>query len=260
MNKKTIQKKEMLFRLILPVILLYPLSALAKIEPPPKTYLEDRVGIIKEQFKRQIITLLSELERKTGARVIVLIVDTTGGIPIEEYSLERAEKWKFGKNKKGASALIVIAVKDKKYRFEIGYELEGTLPDAYVGTLGRKYFVPYFRKGMYSEGIYLSILDIAQKIAKEKGVKLEVRSVKIPKSAMPREDKLNKLISTFIFLIFISLFILRLAIPRRRIWWLGGIYVGGGFGSNSGGFGGGFGSFGSGGGGGFGGGGASGSW
>lgn len=230
------------------------------IEAAPQTYLEDRVGVIEKGLKVKIINLLQILERKTGARIIVLIIDTTGGVPIEEYAFERADKWKFGKNQKSASALIVVSIKDRKYRFEIGYELEPILPDSYVGTIGRKYFVPYFKKGQYGEGLYLALYHIANRIAGAKGIKLDIQRPLMPTMRI-QNPKYSLLQMLFALLPAILILALKISlIRRRRIWWMGPYYAGGYYGSGSpSGFGG-FGSFGMGGGGGFGGGGASGSW
>ncbi len=68
----------------------------------------------------------------------------------------------------------------RKYRIEVGYGLEGVLPDSLVGGIGRQYLVPYFRKGDYSTGIYGATLVIANKIAADAGVTI---------SAMPAVQK-----------------------------------------------------------------------
>lgn len=248
----------------------------AAIEPPPRTYVEDRAGVLSPETRNQLIGVLQELEQKTGARVIVLIVDTTGGEPIEQYSMARAERWKFGANQQGASVLILVAVKDRRYRFEVGYNWEDILPDSYVATVGREYFVPNFKAGNLDRGIREGTLAAARHIAQAKGVTLTgmpALGQADPRQALePRLPPAPRGGGCCCCCGLPILLILLLALARRRrggLFWglLGGWLLsrsmnrGRGFGRGGGGFGdGGFGSFGGGGGGGFGGGGASGRW
>jgi uncharacterized protein len=150
-------------------------------------------------------------------------------------------------------------LKDRKYRFEIGYGLEGTLPDSFVGSVGRKYLIPYFRKGNYSMGLYYATMAIIDKIAKEQGIiigetekrsPLNIRAVKTKKIGI-----IEILFGGLFFIVALILFIRHPALFMLLLFSSGGRGWRGG-----GGFGGGFGGFGGGGGGGFGGGGASGGW
>ena len=153
-----------------------------------------------------------------------------------------------------------MALKDRKYRFEVGYGLEGVLPDSYVGSVGRQVLGPYFKKGDFTGGIYAAAAVVAQTIAKDAGV--DLTGLPKMKEALGRgrakkdSGPLGTLFSLVVLVIFGFLF---LRYPRALLLlWLfsglgGGRHWGGGY--NRGGFGG----FG-GGGGGFGGGGASGGW
>ena len=232
--------------------------ATAEIEPAPLTYVADRAGVIDPGMETRLIGLLQELERKTGARIIVLTVDTTDGQDIHQYALERADKWTFGPNRASASALLVVAVGDRNYRFEIGYDVEAVLTDGYVGQVGRDYLVPHFKAGRYGQGIFEATAVLAEKVAAEGGITL---------TGMPAIRRPVQLpgIVRFILGILPIVFIVALTLlsrgrHRSGLFWgvLLGSMMGGG---RSGGFGGGgFGGFGGGGGGGFGGGGAGGSW
>ena len=252
----TLQEKSALF-LIGPLICLMALGSAAQVEPAPGTYVEDRARVLDANTRNQIIGLLQELEQKTQARVIVLTVPTTGGRDIHEYAFERGDKWKFGPNGESASALIVVAVKDRKYWIEVGYNLEGVLPDGLVGQIGRDYFAPNFRAKRYAQGILQGTAAVAQTVAKDKNVTL-TGMPKLTRARGVRSICGTGLLPLFLILMF-------LAGGRRRrgmLFW--GLLAGsmmGGRSSGGGGFGGGgFGGFGGGGGGGFGGGGAGGSW
>jgi uncharacterized protein len=240
--------------------------------PMPSHYVEDYANVINSQHEQSLNGILQELEQKTGAQYIILTVDTTGGVPIEQLSMALAEKWKLGQKDKDNGFLFVLAAQDRKYRFEVGYGLEGFVTDNYCGRIGRDVLVPYLKKGDYSQGIYQANLQIIQKIAAESGVVLtgmpkisptaaERRPAPFRRRGLPCCGYLPLLL--FIFLLFGGL-------GRGLGWWfflpfmLGGFGGYGGYGRSGsyggGSFGGSFGGFGGGTGGGFGGGGASGSW
>ena len=235
------------------------------IPPLPPAPVVDLAGIIDESVQTKLNGLLRELEQKTTVQMAILTVKSLQGKSLEEFSLGIAhDKWRLGQKGKDNGILLVIALDDRKYRIEVGYGLEGILPDSLVGSIGRQYLVPNFRKGDYSIGIYAATLAVVNEIARNAGVKIS--GMPAPSAVSPGKARqkstgfAGKIISLFFFLVILIVAIKR---PRslltlmllssmggRRGYWGGS---GGGFG------GGGFGSFG-GGGGGFGGGGASGSW
>ena len=236
-------------------------ASAAEIEPAPKTHVADRADIIDSAAEQELIALLQELEQKTGARIVVLTVQSTNGQEIHQFAFERADKWKLGPNQKSASVLVVVAVKDRKYRFEVGYEWESVLPDGYVGQVGRDYFVPHFKAGRYSQGVFEATAALAQTIAADRGMTLKGMPRLRP---MAQPSGLGPILLGFLPILFVLLVggMLR-SRHRNMLFWglLAGYMIGGRRGYGGGGFGGGgFGGFGGGGGGGFGGGGASGGW
>lgn len=238
----------------------------------PPNPVVDLAGIINDSVKTKLNRYLRELEQKTTAQMAILTVKSLQGQSLEEFSITIAhDKWKLGQKGKDNGVLLVVALKEKKYRIEVGYGLEGILPDSLVGSIGRQYLVPYFRKGEYSDGIYAATLAIANEIAKNAGVKItEMPTTGIVSPVKVHQKPtgfLGKIVGLLFFLVILIIFIknprsflfflLLSSMGGRRGPWGGstGGFGGGGFG----GFGGGGGGFG-GGGGGFGGGGASGSW
>jgi uncharacterized protein len=235
----------------------------ANIPEKPQTYVVDLAGIVNDTVKHRLNGYLQELEQKTTAQMVVLTIPDLGGDSIEDLSITIAnDKWKLGQKGKDNGVLFLVAFKDKKYRIEVGYGLEGVLPDSLVGSLGRKLLVPYFKKGDYSDGIYATTLAVANIIAKHYGVKIEgMPVVEYSRQPASRGNSPSLFSSIIAVLFFIILGILFVRNPRAFLLFLLFSSMGGRGGSwgGGGGFGGGgFGSFGGGGGGGFGGGGASG--
>jgi uncharacterized protein len=156
----------------------------------PANPVVDLAGIIDDAVETKINRYLRELERKTTAQMAILTVKSLEGQTIEEFSLAIAhDRWKLGQKGKDNGVLLVVAVNARKYRIEIGYGLEGVLPDSLVGGIGRQYLVPNFKKGDYSTGIYTATLVIANKIASDAGVK----SAECPRCKKPTRSKKGSL-------------------------------------------------------------------
>jgi len=234
----------------------------AEIPATPANPVVDLAGIIDDAVETRINRYLKELEGKTTAQMAILTVKSLEEQTIEEFSLAIAhDRWKLGQKGKDNGVLLVVALNARKYRIEIGYGLEGVLPDSLVGGIGRQYLVPYFKKRDYSTGIYTATLVIANKIASDAGVKISgmpaVQKTSPVKKGNRASGPFGKIISLVFFLIILIIFIKN---PRSFLAILLLSSMGGGrghWGGSGGGFGGG--GFG-GGGGGFGGGGASGGW
>jgi uncharacterized protein len=257
--------------------------------PMPEQYVDDLAHVVGPEHKHALLGLLQELEQKTGVQYIILTVDTTGGLPLAQFSIELLDRWKLGQKGKDNGVLFTLALKDRAYRFEVGYGLEGVLTDQFTGRVGREVLVPYLKKGEYSQGIYEANLRVIRRIADHYRVTL----TGMPTLSQPGANSGPAPGGTgqglccscpccgFLLLVLL-LWLVFGGFRRGRFWpWLllpflfrgfggygghgrSGSYGGGPFGGGFGGFGGGmrggFGHFGGGGGGRFGGGGAGGRW
>jgi len=242
-------------------------SAEVVIPDKPFNHVVDLAGIIEDNVEASLNGYLLELEQKTTAQMVVLTIKSLEGESLEDFSIRTAhDKWKLGQKGKDNGVLLLVSLEDRKYRFEIGYGLEGVLPDSLAGSIGREYLVPYFKKGDYSTGILTASLAAISKIADDAGVEikgmphLESRSPYPSSSEKQRKPTLMGTI--FVILFFIGLIYLFIKHPRLLVFLLIMNMMSGGRRSGWGGGGGfsGGGSFGGGGGGGFGGGGSSGGW
>lgn len=128
-------------------------------------YVQDNAGVISEEDKQQMLSLGAELDNKTTAQLAVLTINTLDGEPIEDYALEVLRQWGIGSKEQNNGALIVVAVKDRRSRIEVGYGLEGSLPDGLTGRIQDQYMIPYFKDGNYSKGILQGYKAAAAKIA-----------------------------------------------------------------------------------------------
>jgi len=122
--------------------------------PPSTGFVNDFAGVFDAAVKQQLETRLKELKEKTGVEIAVAVVRTTGERPIFDYSLAVARGWKIGsKEDDNPSALLFVAIDDRKYFTQVSRDLEDELPDGVAGSLQRQYLVPEFRRGNYAKGI-----------------------------------------------------------------------------------------------------------
>ena len=139
----------------------------------PESYVVDLADIIDNSSEYKLNQYLRELKQKTTAQLAILTIKSLEGESIEDLSIAVAhDRWKLGKKGKDNGVLLLISLKDRKYRIEVGYGLEGVIPDSLAGSIGRSYLVPFFRKGDYSNGIFAAATVIANLIAEDSGVKI----------------------------------------------------------------------------------------
>lgn len=233
------------------IIFLFTAVAFAQPQVPTLTkWATDLSGTLSEQQVNTLNTRLSSFEDSTSTQILMLMIYTLDDNPIEDYAYETATKNKIGAKKFDNGALFLIAKNDRKLRIEVGYGLEGALPDALASSIIRNVVVPHFKRDDYYAGI-------------SAGLDAMILAVKGEYTAEPAsgdDDEGGSILSTIMFIIFIIIMMIVKGGGRR----LGGaIYYGGGLGGSSWGgrssSGSSFGGF-SGGGGSFGGGGSSGSW
>jgi uncharacterized protein len=233
--------------------------------PPLRGRVNDYAKVIAADQSRKLEDQLAQFERDTGHQVAILTIPSLEGDSLEDFSIRVAENWKIGKKGFDNGVILIVVPNDRRLRLEVGYGLEGVLPDAVANQIISQYIVPRFRTGDYAGGIVAGIDAVLRVINKEPLP--EAARQKPSNSTGPGFGSIGGLV---LLLAVIAVMSMASNANRRRkgvwatrgrhyppIFWGGGGFGGGGGGFGGGGFGGG--GFG-GGGGGFGGGGASGSW
>jgi len=236
--------------------------------PQPTDYVSDFAHVLSPAAIARLDSLCAELDHsKTNAQIAVVTIHTLDGMDAAEFTNALEEKWKMGKKGSSRDIMVFLAVDDHKRRIDIGYDLEGILPDGKVGDIGRE-MVPALRANDYDGAVIQAVSEMAQVIAADANVTLSESEEPVPVQRRSSTHVSSGFVKLIFYLLFFGVFsFIRLLshigiLPRRwghRGVWIGGGGFGGGFGGGGGGGGGGFGGFG-GGGGGFGGGGAGGSW
>ena len=240
--------------------------------PQPTDYVSDYAHVLSPEAIARLDSICSQLDHTAAnAQIAVVTVHDLDGDDPADYADQLESKWKMGKKGSDRGALVLLAVADHKYRIEVGYGLEGILPDGKVGDIGRD-MVPYLKASDYDGAVTTAVGEMAQVIADDAHVTLDNLPAPVPASEPEPQPTVAKVLGGIVLAVFVILFLFRVlgGLGLFGLWGLG-LFSGGGrgrdgsgggfFGSGGGGFGGGGGGgFGGFGGGGFGGGGAGGSW
>ncbi|MDO9222034.1 MAG: YgcG family protein [Thiobacillus sp.] len=267
----------------------FALSAWAQVAVPDLSRrVTDLTATLTAQQTAELDTQLAALEARKGSQIAVLIVPTLDGEDIAQFGIRVADKWKIGRTKVDDGVILIIAKNDRKLRIEVGYGLEGAIPDAIAKRVIAEIITPYFKAGDYSGGIAAGVGQLIKLIDGE--------PLPAPVRASQTDNSLESLLPFMVMGFVVGSFLAPMlgrgtasgvaGLGTAGLAWLtsgvlfssllmgGGVLLavllmgamgrGGGWGSGGGfgggGFGGGGGGSWGGGGGGFGGGGASGSW
>lgn len=117
----------------------------------------DLAGLLSESARTELEVRLETLEEATGTQVAILTIPSLDGEVLEDYSLRVAETWKLGRGNFDDGALLLISRDDRKMRLEVGYGLEGTIPDAYSKRILDDVMRPRFRSGDFDGGVIAAV-------------------------------------------------------------------------------------------------------
>jgi len=113
----------------------------------------DQTGTLSPSERADLDNRLAALEQRKGSQIAVLIVGTVRPEDIEQYSIRVADAWKLGRKGVDDGVLLLVAKDDREVRIEVGYGLEGAIPDATANRVIDEYLLPRFREGNYAGGI-----------------------------------------------------------------------------------------------------------
>lgn len=210
--------------LALAMALLLPALLHAADAVPPKLarHVTDLTGTLTAQQVDQLDAQLVALEKAKGAQLVVLMVGSTGDQDIDGYSLAVAEANKIGRKGTDDGALLLVAKDDRRVRIEVGYGLEGAIPDAATARIIREYIAPKFRSNDYFGGISDAVGALTQLINGE--------ALPPPVEGSPHDRRGGAGLQNGLMIgVFVALF-LRSMLGRAKPWIrapLGAVLVGG---------------------------------
>lgn len=240
--------------LILALLYLCPTaSADIKIDPPPTRWATDTAGFLSPQTVALLDSQLEAFEQETGHHVLVYVGKTSGGYPIEEWSVKAFEAWKVGQKGLDDGLVLFIMAEDRKFRIEVGYGLESVVTDAKASQVLSDILAPGIRNGDNDGAVKAAVASLLATISGKPFV--PTAGITEPREEPPGGSTVPTIFFIIAAILFLILFITN---PTFALWLLFNILSGGRGGGGGGGGSGGGGW--SGGGGRSGGGGASGGW
>jgi len=173
-------------------------------------YVQDQAGIISPKVARRINQLGAALEQATpGAQVVVMTVPSLSGKPISQVAVEEFRRLGIGSKEHNNGVLFLIAPSEREVRIEVGYGLEGAIPDGKAGRILDEDVLPYFRAGDYNRGIENGYRRLVEEVARE---------YKVTNLAAPLEKKASgKSSNTAIAYVIAALLLLDILFNRARI-------------------------------------------
>jgi len=135
--------------------------------PVGDIYVQDFAHVLNETEKAELINLGRNLEDQTTAQVAVLNVQSIGGQSIEEYANEAFRQYGLGSQKEDNGVLLVLAMKEHKIRIEVGYGLEGRIPDAKAGRILDQYAIPYLKNNQPNQAVTETYKALANEVLAE---------------------------------------------------------------------------------------------
>ena len=231
-----------------------PLFAAEVIPPAPTKYFNDYANVVAINTADQLNEVLASFEKESSSQIVVAVFPKMqSDSSIEDYTVRVARAWKVGQQDVNNGVVLFVFIRDRRMYIQVGYGLEGKLPDALCKRIIEDEIKPHFKAQNYTAGLTAGVQSLVEAARGEyKGTGRTV--------AQGRGANGSPLFGIPLIVLFIIIVLLLTRASRRSRWGGGGWIIGGGGGGWSSGGGGWSGGGFSGGGGSFGGGGAGGSW
>ena len=127
----------------------------------------DQTNTLSAANKTALTTMVAGIAQKRGSQVVILLVPSTLGEPIEDFANRVGNAWKIGRKGVGDGVLLVAAIQDRKVRIEVARNVEGAIPDVTAKRIIREAIAPAFKEGRYAQGLDAALQRIDERLALE---------------------------------------------------------------------------------------------
>jgi uncharacterized protein len=148
-----------------------PLTSIPNPRSRDGTWVTDMPGMLRADTIARLNSTIGEFERTRGVEMAVVVIRSLDGLSIEETAVKLFDLWNIGKKSRDNGLLLLWSTGDRRVRVEVGYGLEGVLPDGKVGAILDAYVMPRFRSGQFDEGL-LAGVDALLSAARDEPVEL----------------------------------------------------------------------------------------
>jgi uncharacterized protein len=165
----------------------------------PDGFVNDFAGILSPAQRQAMEQSVRDLQQKTGVQVAVVTLESLEGGQVDDFAAKLFRRWGIGQKDKNNGVLVLVALKDRKARIEVGYGLEPILPDALAGRVLDEELFPAFRQGRHAEGLERGVRRVAEIITRN-----EPSPKTLPSTA---SDTVSDWLGTIFITLFLSLFV-----------------------------------------------------
>lgn len=137
--------------------------------PVGDIYVQDFANVLNQTERKELINLGRNIEDQTTAQIAVLTVSTIGNRPMEEFANAAFRQYGIGNNEKNNGVLLVLSLQERKVRIEVGYGLEGRIPDGKAGRILDEYAIPYLKNQQPNTAIVETYKALAKEVLAEYG-------------------------------------------------------------------------------------------
>ena len=162
--------------LIIALIILISSPIYAIPKPSYEFYVYDAVNLLDNTTESYIIETNNELYEKTGAQVVVAVINDLESMDINRFAVELFEEWEIGGDQYDNGLLMLIVPANNEIWIEVGYGLEGILPDGRVKGIIENNIIPYFSQGDFDTGVLSGYEEILNYVESEYNIELQTRS------------------------------------------------------------------------------------
>ena len=145
--------------------------------PVGDIYVQDFADVLSTDEENQLKNIGRNLEDQTTAQVAVLTVNTIGDKTIAEYANEAFRQYGIGSKKENNGVLLVLALNERQVRIEVGYGLEGRIPDGKAGRILDDQAIPYLKQNQPNQAVINTYETLVNEVAAEYGVKIEGQQI-----------------------------------------------------------------------------------
>ena len=148
-----------------------PLNSIPNPRTRDGTWVVDMPGALRAETVARLNATIGDLERTNGAEMAVVVIRSLDGLSVEEATVKLFELWGIGKKDKDNGLLLLWSTGDRRVRVEVGYGLEGALPDGKVGAILDTYVIPKFKAGDFDQGL-IDGVDALVRVARNDPIEL----------------------------------------------------------------------------------------
>jgi len=148
-------------------------------------YISDFARVIEPATRAALESYCARVQEVTGAQIAVITLDTLAGEPVEDVANAIFRKWGIGKKGTDEGILLLLVIRDRKMRLEVGYGLEPVIPDGASGSVLRS-MAPALRESRYGEAVTEAVYALGSRIAESKGTSIDAALPRRARRSAPR--------------------------------------------------------------------------